>query len=161
MRNTITYLFKDFNNCRSLKYKNKKIVMSIRVKNSQLSVDALNALNKIIEEDINAAAAFKLSRIVKYISDIVQTKTETEQKILEKWSKKDEFGKVIRPKDELDNEIPDAVFLEDVDKFSEEMSSLMNVENEIPFEKLKFEELGLKTIKVKDLIKIEFLFDSE
>ena len=129
--------------------------MSIRVKNSQLSVDALNALNKIIEEDINAAAAFKLSRIVKYISDIVQSKTETEQKILEKWSKKDESGKIIRPKDDLDNEIPDAVFLEDVDKFSEEMSSLMNVENEIPFERLKFEELGLKIIKVKDLMKLD------
>lgn len=135
--------------------------MSIKVKNSQLSADALNSLNKLIEEDINAAAAFKLSRIVKHISDIVQLKTETEQRILEKWSKKDENGLILRPKDEFDNDISDAVFLEDVDKFSEEMSSLMNVENEIPFDKLKFDELGLKTIKVKDLIKIEFLFDSE
>jgi len=135
--------------------------MSIKVKNSQLSADALNSLNKLIEEDINAAAAFKLSRIVKHISEIVQLKTETEQRILEKWSKKDENGLILRPKDEFDNDISDAVFLEDVDKFSEEMSSLMNVENEIPFDKLKFDELGLKTIKVKDLIKIEFLFDSE
>lgn len=135
--------------------------MSIKVKNSQLSADALNSLNKLIEEDINAAAAFKLSRIVKHISDIVQLKTETEQRILEKWSKKDENGLILRPKDEFDNDISDAVFLEDVDKFSEEMSSLMNVENDIPFDKLKFDELGLKTIKVKDLIKIEFLFDSE
>ena len=135
--------------------------MSIKVKNSQLSTDALNSLNKLIEEDINAAAAFKLSRIIKHISDIVQLKTETEQRILEKWSKKDENGLILRPKDEFDNEISDAVFLEDVDKFSEEMSSLMNVENDIPFDRLKFDELGLKTIKVKDLIKIEFLFDSE
>lgn len=135
--------------------------MSIKVKNSQLSSDALNALNKIIEEDINAAAAFKLSRIIKYISDIVQSKTEAEQRILEKWSKKDDNGNILRPKDDLDNEIPDAVFLENVDKFSEEMSGLMNIENDIPFEKLKFEELGLKTIKVKDLIKLDFLFDLE
>jgi hypothetical protein len=35
----------------------------------------------------------------------------------------------------------------------------MDIESEIPFEKVKFEELELKTAKIKDLIKIEFLFD--
>jgi hypothetical protein len=39
------------------------------------------------------------------------------------------------------------------------METLLNIENEIPYEKIKFEELNLQTAKVKDLIKLEFLFD--
>jgi hypothetical protein len=39
------------------------------------------------------------------------------------------------------------------------MEALLDIENEIPFEKIKFEELNLQTAKVKDLIKLEFLFD--
>jgi hypothetical protein len=39
------------------------------------------------------------------------------------------------------------------------MSELMSVEVTINYEKIKFEELGLKTAKIKDLIKLEFLFD--
>ena len=39
------------------------------------------------------------------------------------------------------------------------MSDLLNIENEIPFDKINFEELQLKTIKIKDLAKIEFLFE--
>jgi hypothetical protein len=35
----------------------------------------------------------------------------------------------------------------------------LDIENEIPYEKIKFEELNLQTAKVKDLIKLEFLFD--
>ena len=35
----------------------------------------------------------------------------------------------------------------------------MEIENEIPYDKIKFEELNLTTAKVKDLMKLEFLFD--
>jgi hypothetical protein len=35
----------------------------------------------------------------------------------------------------------------------------MDVENEIPFEKINFEDLELQTAKVKDLMKLEFLFN--
>ena len=34
----------------------------------------------------------------------------------------------------------------------------MEIENEVSFETLPFEKLGLKTAKVKDIMKIEFLF---
>lgn len=135
--------------------------MSFIVKNSQLSNESIQSLNLIIEQEINAAAAFKLSRILKNLSSIVEDKIASEKKIWDKWVQKDESGNPLKAKDEAGNTIDDAVVISNVDSFTKEMNDLMSVENEIPFEKLKFEELGLKTVKIKDLIKIDFLFDLE
>jgi len=38
------------------------------------------------------------------------------------------------------------------------MNLLMQVENEIDFNQVSFDELGLKTVKIKDIMKIDFLF---
>jgi hypothetical protein len=136
--------------------------MSFKVKNSQLSNDSLQSLNDLIDKDINAKAAFKITRIVKYLSSIVEDKVKMEKKIFDKWVQKDEDGKPLQAKDENGQLIPDTVLISNVDEFSKEMSELLNIENEIPFDRVKFEDLGLETIKIKDLIKIEYLFeDSE
>lgn len=133
--------------------------MSIVVKNSQLNDDAIRSLNELIEMDINATAAFRLSRIVKEISSIVEDKMKMEKKILDKWTAKDADGSALPAKDEAGNVIEGAVTITDPDAFTKEMSDLMDLENEIGYDRLRFEELDLKTAKVKDLIKIEFLFD--
>lgn len=133
--------------------------MSFIVKNSQLSNEALNSLNSLIEQDINATCAFKLIRIIKFISSVVEDKVRAEKIIFDKWVQKDENGNQLRAKDENDVDIPDTVLLSDIDSFSKEMSDLLNIENEIPFDKINFNDLQLKTIKIKDLIKIEFLFE--
>ena len=136
--------------------------MSFKVKNSQLSNDSLQSLNDLIDKDINAKAAFKITRIVKYLSSIVEDKVKMEKKIFDKWVQKGEDGKPLQAKDENGQLIPDTVLISNVDEFSKEMSELLNIENEIPFDRVKFEDLGLETIKIKDLIKIEYLFeDSE
>ncbi len=136
--------------------------MAFKVKNSQLSNDSLQSLNDLIDKDINAKAAFKITRIVKYLSSIVEDKVKMEKKIFDKWVQKDEDGKPLQAKDENGQLIPDTVLISNVDEFSKEMSELLNIENEIPFDRVKFEDLGLETIKIKDLIKIEYLFeDSE
>jgi len=132
--------------------------MSFIVKNSQLSNDSLQVLNELIEKDINSKCAFKILRIIKHISSIVEDRVKMEKKIFDKWVQKDENGNVVLAKDENDEVIPDAVVITNIDEFSKEMSELLNIENEIPFEKIDFDELGLDTIKVKDLIKIDFLF---
>jgi hypothetical protein len=133
--------------------------MSFKVKNSQINNEALECLNNLIDEDINAVAAFKLTRIFKNISSIVEDRLSSEKKILDRWVQKDESGKPKLALDENGNEIPETVLITDIDSFSKEMSELLNVENEIPFEKLDFSELGLKTAKIKDLLKIDFLFN--
>ena len=133
--------------------------MSIIVKNSQLNTETVNALNFLIDLEIKASTAFRLSRIIKEISSIVEDKLKMEKRILDKWVEKDEDG---NPKQALDNNgqvIEGAVNLTDPESFTQEMQSLMDIENEIPFEKINFEDLELQTAKVKDLMKLEFLFN--
>lgn len=135
--------------------------MSFIVKNSQLSTETVQSLNILLEQDINAGVAFKLLRIVKHMSSIIEDKTSAEKKIIDKWSQKDEKGQYIKAKDENGNVIEDAILLTDLDGFSKDMSDLLNVENEIPYEKIRFDDLNLQKVKLKDLIKIEFLFEME
>ena len=44
--------------------------MSLVVKNSQLTEETISALNQLIEMDINAVTAFKLTRIIKELNSI-------------------------------------------------------------------------------------------
>lgn len=133
--------------------------MSIIVKNSQLNDEAIKSLNDLIDMNINASAAFRLSRIVKEISSIVDDKMKMEKKILDKWTDKDDDGNPKPALDEQGNVIEGAVTITDPESFTKEMSNLMDLENEIGYDRIKFEDLDLKTAKIKDLIKIEFLFD--
>jgi len=132
--------------------------MSIIVKNSQLTNETIGALNTLIELDINAGTAFKLTRIIKELSSIVDDKLKMEKKIFDKWVEKDETGEPVIPKNSDGTPVEGAVNITNVEEFTKEMSELMDVENEIPFDTIQFDDLGLTTAKVKDLIKVEFLF---
>jgi hypothetical protein len=132
--------------------------MSIIVKNSQLTNETIGALNTLIELDINAGTAFKLTRIIKELSSIVDDKLKMEKKIFDKWVEKDESGEPVIPKNPDGSPVEGAVNITNVEEFTKEMSELMDVENVIPFETIQFDDLGLTTAKVKDLIKVEFLF---
>jgi hypothetical protein len=133
--------------------------MSIIIKNSQINNETIQALNYLIELDINASVAFRLMRIIKELSSIVDDKLKMEKKILEKWVQRDEMGNPVSAKDENGNVVDGAVSITNVDEFTNEMSQLMDVENEIPYDKINFDDLNLQTAKVKDLIKLEFLFN--
>ncbi len=133
--------------------------MPIVIKNSQLNNETIDALNKLIDLDINASVAFRLTRIIKEVSSIVDDKLKMEKRILDKYSQKDETGNVVVPKDDNGNPIQGAVSITNMEAFSSEMNDLMEVENEIAYERINFEDLNLQTAKVKDLIKLEFLFN--
>lgn len=133
--------------------------MSITLKNSQLNDDTITALNMLIDLDINAQAAFRLMRIIKELSSILDDKIKMEKRILDKWTTKDVDGNPTPAKDEAGNVVEGAVNISDSAAFTKEMETLLEIENEIPFDKIKFEDLNLQTAKVKDLIKLEFLFD--
>ena len=66
--------------------------MSIKVKNSELSNETITALNSLIDTDINATCAFRLTRIIKELSSIVDDKAKLEKKLIEKYTQKDEDG---------------------------------------------------------------------
>jgi hypothetical protein len=132
--------------------------MSIIVKNSQLTNETISSINELIELDIDATSAFKLTRIIKELSSIVDDKLKTEKKIFDKWVERDEDGNPVSPKNEDGTDIEGAVNITDVEAFTKEMEELMEIENVVAFDTLPFEKLGLKTAKIKDIMKIEFLF---
>lgn len=132
--------------------------MSIVVRNSQLNEETIASLNKLVDVDINANIAFKLMRIIKEISSIVEDKNKMEQMIINKHAEKDESGKILQAVDNEGRPIPGGVNIKDMDAFSSEMSSFLDIDNEIGYDKINFEDLNLKTAKVKDLMKLEFLF---
>ena len=103
--------------------------MSIIIRNSQLNDETIAALNKLVDVDINASVAFKLMRIIKEISSIVEDKNKMEQMIINKHSEKDEDGKPVQAKDDQGN--PVGVNIKSMEAFSADMEDLMSIENEI------------------------------
>jgi hypothetical protein len=130
----------------------------IIVKNSQLNNETVSSLNKLVEMDINAKLAFRLMRIIKEISSLVEDKLKLEKKIFERWVEKDADGNPVQATDESGNIIPGAVKIKDMEAFNQEMYDLMTIENEVGYDQVDFDDLNLETAKIKDLMKIEFLF---
>jgi hypothetical protein len=58
------------------------------IKNSDLSNESIAALNVLIEQDINASSAFRLMRVIKELSSIVDDKLKMEKKIYDKWGQR-------------------------------------------------------------------------
>ena len=50
--------------------------MPIKIKNSELTNETISALNILIDTDINAICAFRLSRIIKELTSIVEDKNK-------------------------------------------------------------------------------------
>jgi hypothetical protein len=119
--------------------------MSIIIKNSKLNQQTIESLNTLLDIEMNALIAFKLSKIIKEILSLYDDKIKMEKRIYDKWYKRDETGQIVEE-------------ITDKDKFSIEMNSFMSIDNEIQFEKIRFEDMGLKTARVKDIIELEFLF---
>jgi hypothetical protein len=128
------------------------------IKNSDLSNESIAALNVLIEQDINASSAFRLMRVIKELSSIVDDKLKMEKKIYDKWVEKDENGSPVVPLDVDGLPIEGSVSITDVASFTKEMEELMNFENEVNFDKMNFDDLGLLTAKVKDIMTLDFLF---
>jgi len=72
---------------------------------------------------------------------------------------KDSSGNPVPVYNDDGSTIDGAVKIKDMDKFQKEMEELLSVETSINAEKIKFEDLGLETVKVKDLLKIDFIFE--
>ena len=132
--------------------------MSIKVKNSEISNEKISALNSLIDTDINATCAFRLTRIIKELSSIVEDKAKLEKKLIEKYTEKDNDGNSTQVLGEGGSVVDGAVNLTNPEQFQNEMTDLMEIENEIPYDKINFDDLKLETAKVKDLITLEFLF---
>ena len=130
----------------------------IIVKNSQLNNETVTALNNLIDMDINAKIAFKLMRIIKEVSSLVDDKISMEKRIFDKYLERDESGNPVQVRDESGNLIDGAYKISNMSEFNEEMSNLMSVENNLSYDVINFDDMNLETAKVKDLLKLDFLF---
>ena len=131
----------------------------IVVRNSQLDKQTLESINLLLDLNLPAAVAFKMMRIVKEISSLIDDKILLEKKIVDRFTEKDEFGNIVQALDENGNIVPNSIKLTDVEKFNLEVEELNSIENNIPYEKINFEDLKLEMVKVKDLMRLEFLFN--
>lgn len=131
----------------------------ITVKNSQLNADTLTVLNKLMDMEMNAKLAFRLMRVMQEISSLVDDKLRLEKKILDKHTERDENGEPILATNEQGDIIPNSVKVKDSDSFNKSIHELMMVENDVGYEKINFDDLNLSSIKVKELMQIEFLFN--
>jgi predicted phage-related endonuclease len=133
--------------------------MKIKVKNSDLNKDSIESINNLIDMDINVSSAFWLMKVVKEISPLIETKNELEKKITDKYAEKNESGEYVIPVDNNGDPIEGTIKIRDLEGYTKEISDLMNIENELSYDKMDINELGLKTIKTKSLFNLEFLFD--
>ena len=109
---------------------------NIIINNSQLTKETIEALNILIDSDINASSAFKLTRIIKEISSIIEDKLKMEKKILDKWTQIGEDGIPTSVKDVDGSIIKDAVNIISIESFTKEMNDLLSVENELNYSKI-------------------------
>lgn len=132
----------------------------IKVKNSRLDNETIETLNEIVEQDIKALAAFKLTKIINELNAIVKNRIDSEIKLVQKYAVKDESGNVVQPKDENGNSMANQFEVEEgkVEEFNKEMNDLLNYENELSHDPISISELGLESISVKKMMKIDFLF---
>lgn len=130
------------------------------IKNMDLSDGCINSLNLLIEMDLNASEAFKISRIIRELNPILEDKIKFERAIVSKHAQKDEAGNIEHPKDESGNIIESQIIISDTDAFNAEMSEFLNIEIEVSFDKLDFSNLNITggTLKPRDLSHIDFLF---
>jgi hypothetical protein len=131
----------------------------ISVKNYQLNTETIKSINAFIDLNLPANIAFKLMRIVKELSSIVDDKLKLEKKIFDKYVARDMNGQPLPAHDENGEIIPNAAKIQNLESFNLEMEELNEITSEIEFEKLNFEDLKLETAKAKDLMILEFLFN--
>lgn len=132
----------------------------ISIKNRQLDTETINVLNEIVEMDIKAIEAFKLMKIIKHLDEVVQNRQKAEMNLVKKYAIKNEDGSLKLPLDENGNEIQGSFEVSDEDKeeFNKQFNDLLEYENKIDFDPIKFENLGLEKISIKKLVKLDFLF---
>jgi hypothetical protein len=88
---------------------------------------------------------------------LIEAKMSAEKRIYNKWLLVDENGDPVRPLDENGEIIPDAIQITDVQQFDKEMRELNEIETNIPYDKLNFDEMGVDTIKPKDILLLDFM----
>jgi hypothetical protein len=108
----------------------------IKIKNSQLNNETISSLNYLMDMEINAKLAFKLMKIIKEISSLVEDKLKLEKRILEKNLERDDSGNPITALDDNGNVIQGGFKIKNSEDFNKEMGELMSLKIKLNLIKL-------------------------
>jgi len=131
----------------------------IKVKNSELNQDTIESINAFISMEIDATCAFRISKIIKDLSPIVDSKTETETNLIKKWAIKDDDGNIVQGTDENGQVIEGSFKVSDPEGYRDEYSEFLGYVNELNHNPIKFDDLRLDKVSTQYLMKIGFLFE--
>lgn len=132
----------------------------IIIKNKQLDSEAIQILNEIVDMDISAVSAFRLMKIVKELDEIVKNRQQSEINLVKRFAVMNEDGSIKIPKDENGDDIQGQFEITEgnTEEFNKQIKELLEFENKLDFDPIKFEELGMEKISIKKLMKLDFLF---
>ena len=78
----------------------------IIVRNSQLNLETVEALNLLLDLKLPTKSAFKLVKMIKEVSSLIDDKLKLEKKILDRNIERDQMGNPIVGTDQMGNPIP-------------------------------------------------------
>jgi hypothetical protein len=131
----------------------------ISIKYKDLTADVVTAVGILADKPISAVCAFKISRIIRELNNLMNDKQVSEAKILDKFAAKDENGEYVRFVLEDGTVDQSRIRVEDPEGYQTEMTELMELVVELEQEKLNFEDLRLDVATSKELYPLDFLFN--
>jgi hypothetical protein len=116
----------------------------MQVKLSEI-YNAIEPLNKLSEMPLPVAISYKLVKLVKKLSDEVETIEKLRQKLIKKHGKEDESGNIT-------------VTEEKKQDFLNEFTTLLSSKIKVDFEPIPVESLKDITMSVSDMGRLHFIF---
>ena len=122
----------------------------MKLKNIEI-MNSIPVINKLLQSDIDFTAQFILNKNTSTINDIAKAYVIGRNKLLDKYVKKDEEGKMVI---ENNNYIFDDG---NAEKCISEMNKLDNIENDIKLQKLSIEDLKGAKVTGAEFEAVKFL----
>lgn len=122
----------------------------MKLKNIEI-MNSIPVINKLLQSDIDITAQFILNKNTSAINDIAKAYVTGRNKLLDKYVKKDEEGKMVI---ENNNYIFDDG---NAEKCISEMNKLDNIENDIKLQKLSIEDLKGAKVTGAEFEAVKFL----
>lgn len=122
----------------------------MKLKNIEI-MNSIPVINKLLQSDIDITAQFILNKNTSTINDIAKAYVIGRNKLLDKYVKKDEEGKMVI---ENNNYIFDDG---NAEKCISEMNKLDNIENDIKLQKLSIEDLKGAKVTGAEFEAVKFL----
>lgn len=122
----------------------------MKIKNFEIE-QSVEVINKILSSKLSVVTFFNLKKDTDEITKILNSLKDARQKIIDEYCDKDEEGKAI-----TENGVYH--FTENKEKFNEEYTKLMNVENDVKIIKFNIEEFkNVELDNIEEFNKISYL----